>query len=441
MINAVLWLIGTLIVVLGPIILVHELGHFIFAKLAGVRVEEFGFGFPPRLVKLWRGKGYLDIGSRRIIIPLGFRLPSKLLVGAQVEAFAQQRDDDTYILRRVTTLDSTKDDMTPSHKRVSEEEVRVRGEVTDVERGTLYSLNWLPMGAFVKMTGEEDPSDPRSLAAQPKRWRLAVLAAGSVLNIIVALMLLVGAYASGLPEKWVVQVTDVEPGTAAEEAGIQPRDIILAIDEEPIEEGTIHLQRIIRSEPEQTVELTVLRGGERLTLTATPRRSDQGYGLLGIRMGSWPDRTSLRRYSLPEAMSASVSEITRIIATILKIPAMLIRGNMTPAEARPTSMVGISELLTFTLQQSVEWGLPFPVLQTASFISLALGLTNLLPIPAFDGGRILFVLIEAVRGRRIPPEREAMVHFVSLVILVSLTALVMLYDIINPIIPWSWLAR
>jgi regulator of sigma E protease len=441
LINAVLWLIGTLIVVLGPIILAHELGHFILAKIAGVRVEEFGFGFPPRLLKLWHGKGYLDIGSTRIVIPLGFRLPSKLLVGAEVEAFAQQRDDDTYVLRRVTTLDSTRDDVTPSHERVSEKEIRIRGEVTDVERGTLYSLNWLPMGAFVKMTGEEDPSDPRSLAAQPKRWRLAVLAAGAVLNIIVALMLLVGAYVSGLPEKWEVQVTDVEPGTAAEEAGIQPRDIILAVDEEPIEEGTIHLQRIIRAKPEQTIELTVLRGDERLTLTATPRRSGEGYGFLGIHMNSWPDHTSLRRYSLPEATGASASELARIIVTIVKIPTMLIHGDVTPEEARPTSMVGIGELLTFTLQQSVEWGLPFPVLQTASFISLALGLTNLLPIPAFDGGRILFVLIEAVRGRRISPEREAMVHFVGLVILVSLSALVMLYDIANPIIPWSWLAR
>jgi regulator of sigma E protease len=102
-------------------------------------------------------------------------------------------------------------------------------------------------------------------------------------------------------------------------------------------------------------------------------------------------------------------------------------------------MVGISGVLAFTLQQSIEWGLAFPVLQTAALISLALGLTNLLPLPALDGGRILFVLIEAVRGRRISPEREAMIHFVGLVILVSLMGLVMIQDLVNPIIPWSWL--
>ena len=102
-------------------------------------------------------------------------------------------------------------------------------------------------------------------------------------------------------------------------------------------------------------------------------------------------------------------------------------------------MVGISGVLAFTLQQSIAWGLAFPVLQTAALISLALGLTNLLPLPALDGGRILFVLIEAVRGQRIAPEREAVIHFVGLAILVGLMALVMLQDLMNPIIPWSWL--
>jgi len=293
------------------------------------------------------------------------------------------------------------------------------------------------MGAFVKMTGEDDPSDPRSLAAQSKRWRVAVLAAGPVLNLIVALVLLVGAYTAGYPEKWVVEVTDVEPGSAAEEAGLQPHDIILVAGGEHIEEGQEHLQRIIRAVPEQAIELNILRGGETLTLTATPRRTPEGYGFLGIWMTPWPDRSALRRYSLPKALSVGINDITTAIVATVQLPARLAQGDVTPQEARPASMVGISELLAFTLQQSIKWGLAFPVLQTASLISLALGLTNLLPLPALDGGRILFVLIEAVRGRRLSPEREAMVHFVGLVILASLMAWVMLQDFINPIIPWS----
>jgi len=156
-------------------------------------------------------------------------------------------------------------------------------------------------------------------------------------------------------------------------------------------------------------------------------------------MAPWPDRSAVQRYRLPEALSASINDLTAAIVMTVQVPTQLAQGNMTPQEARPASMVGISEILAISLQQSIEWGMAFPVLQTASLISLALGLTNLLPLPALDGGRILLVLIEAVRGRRISPEREAKFHFVGLVILVSLMAVVMLQDFVNPIIPWSWL--
>jgi regulator of sigma E protease len=443
-ISIVFWLSGTLIVVLGPIVLIHELGHFIFAKLAGIRVEEFGFGFPPRLLKLRRGKGYLEIGTTRVIIPAGFRLPAELETGSWVDATARRREDDTYVLERLAVLNPAADDLSPKLER-TDEGMCVRGELAALERGTLYSLNWLPMGAFVRMTGEEDPSDPRSLAAQPKRWRLAVMAAGPIFNIIAALMLLVGAYTTGLPEKWLVQVTDVIPQTAAAEAGLQPRDIILTVDGERIEEGTLHLNRIIRASPEQTVQLTILREDERLTLAATPElcedaeRCTVGSGFLGIWMDSWPDRTSLHQYRLPEALRSSVTDFAAIITMIVQLPARLLQGDITPQEARPASIVGASEILAFSLQQSIHWKLAFPVLQSASFVSLALGLTNLLPLPALDGGRILFVLIEAVRRRRISPEREAVVHFVGLMVLVALMAFMMFYDIFNPIIPWSWL--
>jgi len=180
-----------------------------------------------------------------------------------------------------------------------------------------------------------------------------------------------------------------------------------------------------------------LRGEETLALTVTPRRTTEGYGFLGIMMSPWPDRSAMRRYSLPNALRAGFTDLNTAIVATFQIPVQLARGDVSPEEARPASMVGISGILAFTLQQSIEWGLAFPVLQTAALISLALGLTNLLPLPALDGGRILFVLIEAVRGRRIAPEREAMVHFVGLIVLMSLMALMMFQDLVNPIIPWS----
>ncbi len=435
-VSVAFWLVGTLVVMLGPILLIHELAHFIFAKLAGVRVEEFGFGFPPRLLGLWRGKGCLKIGSTRVDVPIAFRLPSDLEAGDWVDAVIRE-DDGAYVLKRLTVLDGDSESLTPKRKRIGEGE-HVRGVVTDLDPGTLYSLNLLPMGAFVKMTGEEDPSDPRSLAAQSKSWRVGVMAAGPAVNVIAALLMLVAAYTTGVPTQWQVKVTEVMPGTAAERAGLQPEDLIVAAGGEQIDEGLSELHDIIRTSAEEPIELEIERGGEQFSITARPERRD-GDGFLGIMMAPWPDRTALRRYSLARALRAGGDDLIAIARTTVQLPIMLIRGSVSSQEARPTSVVGISQIMTFSLQQSVEWGLAFPALQTASLISLALGLTNLLPLPALDGGRILFVLVEAVRGRRVSPEREAVIHFIGMMILVALMLLVMLQDFLNPIIPWSLL--
>jgi regulator of sigma E protease len=455
--NITFWVVGTLITVLGPLVLIHELGHFISAKLAGVRVEEFGFGFPPRMLGLWRGMGYLDIGSTRVTIPrhielgsLGkLTLPASLLVGSHIDAIAMRQEDETYLLQSFELLDPESEDVAPILEQV-EDSVCIRGEVTDIERGTLYSLNWLPMGAFVKMTGEEDPSDPRSLASQPKRWRIVVIGAGIVLNIIAAFVLITSAYVSGIPEKWTVQIGNVIPQTPAVAAGMQPRDVILAIDGEVIEEGPEQLQRIVQAAPDETLEFTIMREDETLTLSATPMARQceageaycvAGTGFLGIEMAMWPIRTSLHHASIPEAMQLSINDFGRIAQMLVQMPGRLIQGEMSPEEARPTSVIGASQILTFFLQQSIEWQLAFPVLHAAALISLALGLTNLLPLPGLDGGRILFVLIEAVRGRRISPEREAAIHVVGLAIMIFVMTLVMMYDVIDPIISWSLLMK
>jgi regulator of sigma E protease len=251
-------------------------------------------------------------------------------------------------------------------------------------------------------------------------------------------MLLVGAYASGLPTRWQVKVTQVEPGTAAEQAGLQADDIIVAAGGELIDGGFAELRDVIRGAAQETIELEVLRRGDSLSVMVTPERRE-GHGFLGIMMAPWPDRSGLRRYSLPRALKVSVSDLVMIARRTLELPILLIQGSVSSREARPTSVVGISQIMTFSLQQSIEWRLAFPALQTASLISLALGLTNLLPLPALDGGRILFVLAEAIRGKRVPPRREAVIHFIGMMILVGLMLLVMLQDFVNPIIPWSLL--
>jgi len=441
-VNVVFWVAGTLVTVLAPMILIHELGHFIAAKLAGVRVEEFGIGFPPRLAGLWRGEGSLTIGSTTIAIRRGFRLPHAVVAGTHVDAAVERKEDGSLELRRIEIADMS----APAGSGLSAAPGResLRGKITELDKGTLYSLNWLPLGGFVRMTGEEDPSDGRSLAAQPKRWRLVVLAAGALLNIAVALLLIATAYGAGSPQQWVVQIGAVSPDSAAEEAGLLPEDVVLAVDGESVGgegmgDGQDALRAAILASPEQEIVLTILRGGEPMTLSATPR-TDEEYGvLLGISMMAWPDPTSVRRYSFGEAVSAGLADFVDVVLAMVRLPGQVLSGEVSPQVARPSSVVGISGILAFQLQRSIEWKLAFPVLQMAAFVSLGLAAANLLPLPALDGGRIAFVILEALRGRRVEPEREAMVHTVGLMILVTLLVFVFFVEILLPILPWSWL--
>jgi len=435
------WLVGTLIVIVGPMILVHELGHFIVAKLSGVRVEEFGLGYPPRLLKLWREKGHLAIDGERVMVPKEMDLPQDVQVNDWVEAVVHPRENGELVLVDLAVPSQEED------REVSTEggnERRLEGSLTKWEPGTIYSLNLLPLGGFTKMTGEEDPSDPRSLASQPKGQRIAVLSAGVVLNIITAIAILVGAYSlAGVPQSWAVQIVNVQEGTAAEAADLQPGDVLLAAGGESLQledpaESLSRLQENIVGAAGDELKLTVLRDGEEITVTATPRPNEEGKGYLGIEMRSRPLRSSVKRFSLLNAVGMTFTDIWNIIVMTLQLPLQLFRGTL-PEEARPVSVVGVSQIVTFSLQQSIEWGIAFPVLQTMSLVSLALGVSNLLPLPALDGGRILFVLIEAAIGHRISPELEAKIHMVGFLLLMALMVFILVQDVINPIIPWSLL--
>lgn len=349
-----LWAIGGFLIVLTPIVIVHELGHFWAAKLSKVRVEEFGFGLPPRAVKLFE------------------------------------------------------------------------------RNGTIYSLNWIPVGGFVRPAGEDDPSVPGGLSAASKRVRLFVLAAGAGMNFIAALFLFWLALVLGAPA---IQIDAVNPGSPAEVAGLQPGDIVLEVDGRLVmTSGT--LVNTVYERAGTAVDLLVLRDGERLTLSVTPRAAGEydpaTEGPLGIGLAEGP---RIGRNPI-EAATGSVEFMWEYVSLYARLPAMLINGEITAREARPVSIVGISQIAGEAAESSADGRTLYPLLTMAAFISVALGLTNLLPIPALDGGRILFVLIEAVRGRRIEPEREGMVHVIGMLVLLGLMAVLIVQDIINPIIPF-----
>ncbi len=349
----ILWYIGGFLLVLTPIVLIHEWGHFTAAKLCKIRVEEFGFGLPPRAIKL-------------------------------------------------------------------------------AERnGTIYSLNWIPVGGFVRPAGEDDPDVPGGLASASKRARLFVLAAGAGANFLSAILFFWLAVLF-TPS---VAIAGVNPASPAALAGIQTGDVVLEVDGQAVTSANM-LITTVTDHAGETIDLLVQRGEETLTLAVRPRLPGEydaaTEGALGIGLGDGPRQ----RVNPITALGDSLRMIWEYLTLYARLPSMLINGEITAQEARPVSIVGISQIAGMAAEDSVQTRNPYRLLIMAGFISVALGLTNLLPIPALDGGRILFVLIEAIRGRRIEPQREGMVHLVGMLMLLALMAFLIFQDIANPIIPF-----
>lgn len=348
------WAIGAFVLILTPIVFIHELGHFVAARLSNIRVDEFGLGFPPRAVTLFE------------------------------------------------------------------------------RNGTIYSLNWIPLGGFVRPAGEDDPNVEGGLAAASKRARLFVLSAGAIANFIFAIAVFWLAFVIG-PSA--VAVDEVNENSPAEAAGLQEGDIFVAVNGTPVESNGGVLIEMIKENAGTEVELLIRRDEVESLLTIVPRTPDQiveGQGAIGVFLGAGRD-PGLKQSPL-EALNSAVSESWNVIFLTINVPRMLIQGEITAEEARPVGPVGISQIAGQTAQRTAATGDWFGILSFTAFISIALGFTNLLPIPALDGGRILFVLVEAVRGRRVEPEREGLVHLVGMALLLGLMLLITVQDIINPIL-------
>jgi regulator of sigma E protease len=359
--------IPVFIILLGPLMFVHELGHFIAAKRAGIRVEEFGMGFPPRAVTLAR-----------------------------------------------------------------------RGE-------TLYTLNWLPIGAFVRMTGEEDPSDPRSFAAQPKRWRFITLFAGPAMNFVAAIVILFFAYlffATQVTEGQ-YRIDSVNLGGPASQIGFQAGDIVLSangvdmtqrIDPNTGDAPTVlPLKEQSQSSIGKSFTAEVLRRDEngqsqKVQLQGAIPASANTEAPLGVSLSLIAVKSERISYTVDQAFVNAIDDAANAAVAMVRVPLELIRGTLTLEQARPTGIVGITGIGVQLIRQGL-----FPFLRFAGLLSLILGLTNLLPIPALDGGRIVFVLIEWIRGRRVDPVREQWVHGIGMIILLALSAVIVVFDIIRPI--------
>jgi regulator of sigma E protease len=230
-----------------------------------------------------------------------------------------------------------------------------------------------------------------------------------------------------------MQVTAVAPQSPAAQAGLQQGDIIIYEQDGVIAVSTDEFNAVLAENVGQPLPLLVSRNGVLLETAVVPAAPGTfSAGPLGASFTDLEERIS---QGFVESMTASLQSIWDYVTLFVRVPAMLINGEISPSEARPVSVVGISQIAGQMVETSATNSTLFPFLNITAFISVALGLTNLLPIPALDGGRILFVLIEAVRGRRIEPEREGMVHVAGMLFLLGLMVLMIVQDIVNPIIP------
>ena len=360
------------IVALSGMIIVHELGHFIAARWAGIEVEEFGLG-----------------------------LPSKKLF----------------------TLFTWK--------------------------GTEFTVHALPLGGFIRPKGENDPNIPGGLAAANPWKRLVVLFAGPMMNLLTAVVVfsLLIAF-QGVPVPGSIQIDAVTESSPAQQAGMRSGDVLISINGQSVTDVDPAIA-IIRENLDKPVVMLVDRNGEKITITATPLSSrTRSQGALGIGLG-YPTRPA----TFVEIIKGGVVTTSVIAAGIVYLPVALIRGAIAPADARFVGFKGIFDMFSVAIENDVtsrqeiaaappvntgSASAPKPTndaLGLIGLLSVTLGVMNLFPIPALDGGRILFTLPEILFRKRIPAEWENTVNGIAMLLLIVLMLYVNVMDFVNPVVP------
>ncbi|MFA7245290.1 MAG: RIP metalloprotease RseP [Candidatus Magasanikbacteria bacterium] len=398
------------ILILGLLVVAHEFGHFITARKSGMKVFEFGFGFPPRALGLYR-----DPQSKKIVWVFGN--------GKKTENTDQK-----------STLANT-----------------VGGEEREEEYpSTLWSINWLPLGGFVKIKGEngENSQDNDSFGAQKAWKRIVVLVAGVTMNIILAIVILSFGFMIGLPadlsngvddkaivvEKASVLVQQVEENSPAQLAGIKFGDKILRIglaeetwfENERLLGEDINSQKLITYVSEHSTEelsVVVERGNENLILKMKPEMIENaetpklGIALADAGMIKYPWYLAIYK-----GFVATFIVLANIFIQVYLLLKSLILGQGLAFEV--SGPIGIATIVG----QSAKLGFSY-LLNVTAMLSLSLAAINILPIPALDGGRVVFIILEKIFKKPVPMKYEQIAHTIGFMLLMILIVLVTWRDI------------
>ena len=334
------------IAALSVIIIAHELGHFISAKATGIKVEEFGLGYPPRLLSFQKGE-------------------------------------------------------------------------------TRYSLNAIPFGGFTRMAGEEDPSEPRNFASKGIGTRLLVLSAGSLMNILLALLLFSITFM--IPQDTVmgqVQVEEVAASSPAAEAGIEVGDTILSVNNKEVN-NNFDLHRYIQLYLGNDIPILVQHSDTTTeVIRLTPRwKPPEGEGAIGVTISTINATIIRQSYPFWQAIPKGIGAFAETFSLYKNGLISVVIG------AASVEFIGPVGIVQLTGEVATEAGIS-PFLEFTALISFLLGIFNLFPLPALDGGRIVFVLLEWVRrGKRISPKKEGLVHLVGFVLLLGVLVVITFQDI------------
>jgi regulator of sigma E protease len=298
-------------------------------------------------------------------------------------------------------------------------------------KGTKFSLNWLPLGGFVRAKGETDAEISDGLMAAPAWKRILVFLGGPTMNLLTAVILFIAIYASMnyLPDRSRVELEEVVVNYPAAAAGFQVDDIILQVGAEPID-STGELKRIIYDNLGLPLEVTYERAGVVATTTVTPLAVPGDSGAVGVAM-SYDEKPFNLLAAIPEGFISTYEYCRDLLDMIFQ----LVGGQIPAAEGRLIGFKGMYDMYSVVREADPESDVP-AIASVFSFITsltVSLGLFNLLPVPALDGGRIAFALPELILHRRIPQKFELVVNGVSLILLILLMLLINLQDFINPI--------
>jgi regulator of sigma E protease len=221
-------------------------------------------------------------------------------------------------------------------------------------------------------------------------------------------------------------VSGIAENSPAQAAGIQPGDLVLAVNDVVITQQNALSDEIQRHLGEP-VDMTFWRDGAWVEINVTPRVDPPaGQGAIGVQLAPVTEIASM---GLLPALWSGITSTVEYALLVLQLPILLLAGQISPADAQLSGPVGIAQMVGGAVSATIDTGMWYPILRLSAVLSAALAITNLLPLPALDGGRLLFILIELIRGRRVSPEREGFIHMVGFMVLLGLMLLITVRDI------------